>query len=162
MNLVKSDYRQQLVDIIRKIDTNDISDDVEVIATSKVVDEQKVYIWIRLHLNQENNNTLPGDDVEIKWTPSGETLTTKFVCFGKSGLERDHLGQVTNYNPDDDRRILCLMVDENEINFSNDIPFIRTLFKTGRHYDYQLVKRAELLFVNKKNQQVLDYFDCDF
>lgn len=162
MNLVKSDYRQQLVDIIRKIDTNDISDDVEVGATSKVVDEQKVYIWIRLHLNQENNNTLPGDDVQIKWTPSGETLTTKFVCFGKSGLERDHLGQVTNYNPDDDRRILCLMVDENEINFSNDIPFIRTLFKTGRHYDYQLVKRAELLFVNKKNQQVLDYFDCDF
>jgi len=162
MNLVKSDYRQQLVDIIRKIDTNDISDDVEVIATSKVVDEQKVYIWIRLHLNQENNNTLPGDDVQIKWTPSGETLTTKFVCFGKSGLERDHLGEVTNYNPDDDRRILCLMVDENEINFSNDIPFIRTLFKTGRHYDYQLVKRSELLFINKKNQQVLDYFDCDF
>ena len=162
MNLVKSDYRQQLVDIIRKIDTNDISDDVEVIATSKVVDEQKVYIWIRLHLNQENNNTLPGDDVQIKWTPSGETLTTKFVCFGKSGLERDHLGEVTNYNPDDDRRILCLMVDENEINFSNDIPFIRTLFKTGRHYDYQLVKRSELLFINKKNQQVLDYVDCDF
>jgi hypothetical protein len=162
MNLVKSDYRQQLVDIIRKIDTNDISDDVEVIATSKVVDEQKVYIWIRLHLNQENNNILPGDDVEIKWAPSGETLVTKFVCFGKSGLERDHLGQVTNYNPDDDRRILCLMVDENEINFSNDIPFIRTLFKTGRHYDYQLVKRSELLFINKKNQQVLDYFDCDF
>jgi hypothetical protein len=162
MNLVKSDYRQQLVDIIRKIDTNDISDDVEVIATSKVVDEQKVYIWIRLHLNQENNNILPGDDVEIKWVPSGETLVTKFVCFGKSGLERDHLGQVTNYNPDDDRRILCLMVDENEINFSNDIPFIRTLFKTGRHYDYQLVKRSELLFINKKNQQVLDYFDCDF
>ena len=162
MNLVKSDYRQQLVDIIRKIDTNDISDDVEVIATSKVVDEQKVYIWIRLHLNQENNNILPGDDVEIKWAPSGETLVTKFVCFGKNGLERDHLGQVTNYNPDDDRRILCLMVDENEINFSNDIPFIRTLFKTGRHYDYQLVKRSELLFINKKNQQVLDYFDCDF
>jgi hypothetical protein len=162
MNLVKSDYRQQLVDIIRKIDTNDISDDVEVIATSKVVDEQKVYIWIRLHLNQENNNILPGDDVEIKWVPSGETLVTKFVCFGKSGLERDHLGQVTNYNPDDDRRILCLMVDENEINFSNDITFIRTLFKTGRHYDYQLVKRSELLFINKKNQQVLDYFDCDF
>jgi hypothetical protein len=54
------------------------------------------------------------------------------------------------------------MVDERVVNFSNEIPFIRTLFKTGRYYEYQLVKRNELLFVNKRNGVILDYYDCDF
>ena len=77
-------------------------------------------------------------------------------------MEKDHKGEVVNYNPEDDKRIICLMVDERIVNFSEDIPFIRTLFKTGRHYEYQLVKRTELLFINKKNGIILDYYDCDF
>jgi hypothetical protein len=54
------------------------------------------------------------------------------------------------------------MIDEKMVNFNDNIPFIRTLFKTGRHYDYQLVRRDELIFVNKKNGHILDYYDCDF
>ena len=48
------------------------------------------------------------------------------------------------------------------VNVNEDIPVIRTLFKTGYHYEYQLVKRSELLFINDGNGMVLDYFDCDF
>ena len=54
------------------------------------------------------------------------------------------------------------MVDENHVNYSQEIPFIRTLFKTGRHYEYQLMRRDELIFINKRNGIILDYFDCDF
>lgn len=54
------------------------------------------------------------------------------------------------------------MVDETTVNFGEGIEFIRTLFKTGRHYEYQLVRRDELLFINKRNGVILDYFDCDF
>ena len=54
------------------------------------------------------------------------------------------------------------MVDENEVNYSDEIPFIRTLFKTGRHYEYQLMRRSELLFIIESNDFILDYFDCDF
>jgi hypothetical protein len=54
------------------------------------------------------------------------------------------------------------MVDENYVNLSDDIPFIRTLFKTGRHYEYQLVKRNELLFRNNRTSEILEYYDCDF
>jgi hypothetical protein len=54
------------------------------------------------------------------------------------------------------------MIDEKMVNNNDDIPFIRTLFKTGNHYEYQLMKRDELLFINDRNGIFLDYFDCDF
>jgi len=54
------------------------------------------------------------------------------------------------------------MVEEKVVNESEDIPFIRTLFKLGRHYEYQLVKRDELQFVIERNGVLLDYFDSDF
>lgn len=162
MSIVKSDYREQLLQQIKSIDVEKITDSNESDAISTIIEEQKVFFWIRLYLSEECNNTQIGDDITIQWTPSGEELSTKFICYGKSGLERDHLGQVTNYNPEDDKKVLCLMVDEKEVNFSEKIPFIRTLFKTGRYYEYQLVKRTELLFINKRNNVILDYFDCDF
>jgi hypothetical protein len=157
----RSDYREQLIESIKNLDIDGVSDEVGD-PISNIIEEQKVYFWIRLYINDELNDILQGDDIVIKWTPSGEELTTKFICFGKNGLERDHDDQVTNWNPEDDKKILCLMVDERVINLSDEIPFIRTLFKTGRHYEYQLVKREELIFVNKRSLQIIDYFDCDF
>jgi hypothetical protein len=157
----RSDYREQLIESIKNLDIDGVSDEVGD-PISNIIEEQKVYFWIRLYINDELNDILQGDDITIKWTPSGEELTTKFICFGKNGLERDHDDQVTNWNPEDDKKILCLMVDERVINLSDEIPFIRTLFKTGRHYEYQLVRREELIFVNKRNSMILDYFDCDF
>lgn len=160
--IVKSDYRDQLLEAIKSIDTEGLSDEIEIVSTSKIIEEQKIYFWIRLYLSEEDQNIQIGDDIVITYNPSGEELVTKFICYGKSGLERDHNGEVINYNPDDDKKVLCLMVDENVINYSEEIPFIRTLFKTGRHYEYQLMRRDELLFINKRNGFILDYYDCDF
>lgn len=162
MSITKIDYREQLLEKIRQIDSEGLSDEIEIVSSSKVIEEQKIYFWIRLYLSEEDNNIQIGDDIVIHYTPSGEELITKFVCYGKSGLQKDHNGEVINYNPDDDKRILCLMIDERVVNFSDEIPFIRTLFKTGYHYEYQLVKRSELIYVNKRNGVILDYYDCDF
>jgi hypothetical protein len=53
------------------------------------------------------------------------------------------------------------MIDEKLVNWNKEI-FIRTLFKTGRHYEFQLVKRDELQFIIDKNNIILDWFDSDF
>ena len=98
----------------------------------------------------------------FKSLDSNEELKTKFICFGKTGLQKDYDEEIVNYNSEDDKKVLCLMVDEGQVNYNEDIPFVRTLFKVGRHFEYQLVKRSELLFVNDRNGMVLDYFDCDF
>jgi hypothetical protein len=174
MDLVKTDYREQLLESIKKLETEGLSDEIEII--SKVVEEQKVYFWIRLYLKEEDLNIQVGDDIVIRYQPRStfidgvkiweseqvEELVTKFVCYGKKGLEKDHDNEVVNYSNEDDLKILCLMVDETTVNFGEGIGFIRTLFKTGRHYEYQLVRRDELLFINKRNGVILDYFDCDF
>lgn len=173
MSIVKTDYREQLLESIRKIDTDGLSDEVDQTSTLKVVEEQKVYFWIRLYLKEEDLNLKIGDDIVITYDPLAslgkeivsdykEELVTKFVCYGKKGLDRDHDDELVNYSNEDDNKILCLMIDERVVNFGEGINFIRTLFKTGRHYEYQLVRRDELLFINKRNGIILDYYDCDF
>ena len=157
-------YLEDLVEQVKTLDTTDLSDEIskEEQEIKQVVEEQKVYFWIRLYLKEEDSNLEIGDDISIKWTPTGEELKTKFICFGKTGLQKDYDEEIVNYNSEDDKKVLCLMVDEGQVNYNEDIPFVRTLFKVGRHFEYQLVKRSELLFVNDRNGMILDYFDCTF
>jgi hypothetical protein len=54
------------------------------------------------------------------------------------------------------------MVNQDTINKGVDIPFIKTLFKTSIHYQEQLMKRSDLLFINSRTNQTLEYFDCDY
>lgn len=165
-NMQQKDYLSPIVEAIKNINT-DLENSGkwiydEIVATTKILEEQKIYFWIRLYLREENPNIQIGDDVSINWIHSGEKLTTKFISYGKKGLEKDHVGEVTNFSTEDDKKVVCLMVDETKVNFSDEIPFIRTLFKTGKHYEYQLVKREELQFVVERNGIILDYYDCDF
>lgn len=152
---------ERLVEQAKLIDTQNLSDDVTNDTKTDVIEEQKIYFWTRLYLRDENPNIEPGDDVSIIYTPSGEVLKTKFIAYGKQGLDRDHDG-VTSYNAEDDKKILCLMIDSKVVNQSEDIPFIRTLFKAGFHYEYQLIKRDDLIFTIDKSGMLLDYYDVDF
>lgn len=158
----KSNYLENLVEQIKEIDTENLTDDVSEDAISTVIEEQKIYFWVRLFLKEENPNIKVGDDIIIKWKPSGEELESKFFAWGKKGFEKDLQEDITGYNPEDDKKVLSLMIDERTVNYNEDIPFIRTLFKTGRHYEYQLVKRTDLVFINKRNGEELEWFDCDF
>jgi len=151
-----------LVEKIKTINTEEVKDWYSNMGSDmKVIEEQKIYIWIRLFLKEESNVEI-GDNIFMTYTPSGEKLETKFICYGKTDMGKDHDAEIINYNPDDDNKVLCLMVDQEKINKGTDIPFIRTLFKTGIHYEYQLVRRDELLFINSRTNETLNYFDCDY
>lgn len=161
-DLLKTSHYDSIIEQIKNIDTEKISDDVDNSPISKVIEEQKIYFWVRLYLKEETLNVNIGDDIIIKWKPSGEELETKFIAYGKKGLDKNHEDEVTQYVSEDDKRVLSLMIDTKMVNFNNEIPFIRTLFKTGYHYEYQLVKRTDLVFINKRNNIELEYYDCDF
>ena len=149
--------REQLKDV----ETTDLSDDVSDQPEVEITPE-KVYFWTRIYMKEENPNVEIGDTITIKYTPSGEEMKTQFFAYGKTGLERNHDDELVNFNPEDDKKVLCLMVDEKIVNESEEIPFIRTLFKLGRHYEFNVMKRDELLFVNDRNGIVIEWFDCDF
>lgn len=147
-------------DQLQDLDTTDLSDDVSDMVEVEITPE-KVYFWTRLYVSEENTTVSIGDTIWIEYTPTGERLETKFITYGKKGLERDHEGEVANYNPEDDKKILCLMIEEKTVNEGEGIPFLRTLFKLGRHYEYQLMRRDELIFV-KEDGGIVEYYDCDF
>lgn len=131
----------------------------------KKEEKQKVYFWIRVYLSEEVD-IKPGDSISIKYTPSGEKLETTFICYAKKGSGHidyeDGEPVVTNYNAEDDTKCLCLMVDEERINYnSDDIPFIRKLFRIGRWYEYEIVRRTELILTNDRTEVKLDYYDIE-
>ena len=151
-----------LVEKIKTINTEEVKDWYSNKGSDmKVIEEQKVYIWIRLYLKEESDVQI-GDEIFMTYKPSGEKLSTIFVCYGKTDLGKDHEDEMVNYNPEDDKKILCLMVNQDTINKGVDIPFIKTLFKTSIHYQEQLMKRSDLLFINSRTGETLDYFDCDY
>lgn len=151
-----------LVEQIKTIDTEVVKDwNKNNDPAMKVLEEQKVYIWIRLYLKEESDVQV-GDEIFMTYKPSGEKLSTIFVCYGKTDLGKDHEDEMINYNPEDDKKVLCLMVNQDTVNKGIDIPFIKTLFKTCIHYQEQLMKRSDLLFINSRTNESLDYFDCDY
>jgi len=153
-----------LYDIIREqlkdVDTQDLSDDIKDHIEINISPE-KVYFWTRVYLKDDNPNIEIGDWIKIVWTPTGEYLRTQFITWGKKGLDRDSDG-VVGWNAEDDKRVVCLMIDESEINTNTEIPFIRTLFKLGRFYEENIVRRDELQFIIENNGILLEYYDCDF
>lgn len=155
-------YISNLIEEIKKIDTDKLSDNVDQSLKTQIIEKQKVYFWIRLYMNDIDSSIKIGDDITIKWLPTGEELVVKFISYGKKGLEKDHINQIINYNLEDDQKILSLMVDNEMVNYNSDIPFIRTLFKISYHYEYQLIKRTDLLFIHKDSGKEISYYDVDF
>jgi len=158
----KSRLYNLIFEQVKDLDTTNLSDDVSEETKVETTDEQKTYFWTRLYLKNENSDLEIGDEITIKYSPSGEELKTKFIAYGKKGFEKDIDNEIISFSGEDDTKILCLMIDEKEINYGTEIPFIRTLFKNGYHYEEQIIRHSELLFINQKNDSQLDYYDIEF
>lgn len=131
----------------------------------KIAEKQKVFIWVRLYLREESNDLLPEDEIIMKHI-NGEELVMKYICYAKTGYENSafaHNNTINSYNSEDNPKVLCCMIDLSIINNDSDnIPFLRSLFRDGRYYDYQLLKLDELKFVNNRTSEQFNYFDVDF
>ena len=157
-----STYYNNIVEQAKNIDIDTIDfSNANFRPRSEIVEKQKTYFWIRVYLKEEIDLS-PDQDVTIEHVFLGEKLTTRFVCFAKKGLDRDAEDQVVNYNAEDDKRILCLMIDSDKINIDcDDIPFIKTLFKVGKWWQPQVMRRDELIFKDS-NGNIIDWYDVNF
>jgi len=160
-NELNINYASKILEDIRLIDTDKIDfSGADFNPISEVKEKQSVYFWIRIYLNEEYDIE-PNTDINIKYTYSGEVLTTKFICYSKKGLNKNMDENIINYNPEDDKKILCLMVDTDRINVnSSDIPFIRSLFKLSRFYSPQVIRLSELEIIDSKGN--ISFYDIDF
>ena len=148
---------------VKEIDTQKLSDAVDQTPQSKETEKQLVYIWLRLYVKDEVEDIKEGDNIFITYSPTGENLQSKFICFGKKNSIRDaESNEQIQMSQEDDPKCLILMVNEETIQTGDDIPFIRSLFKISRHYEFQVYRREELTFVNQRTGEVIHYYDCDF
>ena len=151
-----------IVEQLKDVDTKDLRDDIEQSPMTKIVEQQKVYFWIRLYINDVDDKLDVGDDIDIIYM-DGESLDTKFIVYGKKNATRDMDEDIINYEQEDDTKCLCLMVDEDRVKRnSDDIPFIRTLFKTSPYYQEQVYRKKDLVFKNKRTGKVYEYYQVDF
>lgn len=158
---IKKTYIDSIVEQAKSLNLDDIDySQTDFKPRNQIVEEQKVYFWVRVYLHEEvkiEQNT----DVNIKYVESGEVLTAKFICFAKKGAERNQVENVINFNPEEDPKIWCLMIDANRIDKdSDDIPFIRTLFRISRWYSPQILRLNDLEV--SFNDQIVSYYDIDF
>ena len=163
---LKYTYQKSLVETIKSIDLKDYDyskvNDIEFKARTKITQEQKIYFWLRLYLiNQVDIE--PNDVINIVYTPSNEVLETTFICYSKPYSAKVDVDNLTEYNPDDDKKVLCLMIDQSRVNEnSDDVPFIRSLFKVSKYHEDKVMKRGELKFVMVKNNTELEFSSIGF
>ena len=160
--IIRQSYIDNIVEQAKSVDLEKVDyGNVDFKPRSEITEKQKVFFWVRLYLNEEMD-IKTDSDVSIQYVVSGETLVTKFICYAKKGISKDMDEQVINYNPEDDKRILCLMIDADRIdNKSDDIPFIRTLFRIGKYYEAQILRNSDLLITDSSGNK-LEFFDIDF
>lgn len=158
-----SDYQQRLINDIRSVDVEKVDfSNGNFKPRAQIVESQKVYAWIRVFLKEEIKIDTE-DSIRMEYLPSGEYIDMQFVCFAKKGLSKDIDGEIVNYNNEDDKKILCIMVDLDKINNHNsDIPFIKTLFRMSNHFEFQLLRTEELKFTNTTKNTDIDFYDTEF
>lgn len=146
--------REQLMDV----DTSKIRGESASRGTkTEITEKQRTFHWIRIFLKEENKDIEIGDIFDIQY--ENEKMESQFIAFGKKNLHRDK-ENIINYDPEDDAKQLCLMVDEES--FTSDVKFIRSLFPAGKWYEYQIYRRSQLTFTNRRTGEVYDYVDADF
>lgn len=123
------------------------------------LEDQKIYTWVRIYLNDEVEIE-KNSDINIEYTPTNEKITMKFICFNKS-LSNKNNDDIERYSDEEDKKILCCMIDINTINKNSDsIPFIRTLFKSSRWHCDQIYRREDMIITS--NNENISYYHIDF
>jgi hypothetical protein len=159
---IDSTYYKEIHEVSKTLNLDQIDfENGDFIPRSEIKQSQQVFFWIRVYLKEEMEIT-PMTDVTITWKETNEKLMVKFICYSKKGLDKDGPEEVVNYVDEDDKKVLCLMVEEDRINKHNsDIPFLKTLFKIGRFYEKQIFRRENLL-LSDCNGNEIKWFDIDF
>ena len=115
-----------------------------------IIENQLEFFWIRIYLSEEDDRFEPGDEITLELKPKNESLKITFGSYEKKGLYKDFDESVINYESEDDKKVLCCMVDYNKINKnSEDIPNLRTFFKSSRYYQENLFLKKDFLVIHK-------------
>lgn len=150
-----TDYQVGLVDKLNEFLTS--SDPTKWVDEPDVkinqVLEQKEFFWVRLYLNEEDSKLETGDIITMTHTPTNEKIEMIFGAYEKEGLNRDNGDSVIGYVSDDDKKVLCCMVDVTRVNKnSEDIPTLRTFFRNSRYFSENLFLKTDITIESENDK----------
>lgn len=160
----KSSYLSSIIEDVKSINLEDIDYDSigedQFQPRMEIKEKQKEYFWIRL-FTKEEIKIEKEDKVIIVDNVNDEKLETIFMFYSKKNSIRDFDNSVVNFDSEEDKKCLILMIDSEKINSNSDhIPFIRTLFKSSRWYEQSVIRIEDLDFI--LNGQKIEYYRVDF
>lgn len=154
-NSYHEDLLEQLIGLDLDKITFDDTEETKVVQTAK----QREYFWLRAYLPEEYTDIEPNDEMVIEYVPTGEQLKCTFGSFQKTGMNRD-VDDLVSYVTDEDYKILCILIDLDFVNNSDEIPTIRTMFKSSRHYKPELYFKKDILL--KHGDDTIEYKSLSF
>lgn len=147
--------RKSLSNLVKSVQLDDLDFDVEI----NLTEEQKVYTWVRIYINEEINIE-KNSDIEILYSPTGEKISVKFICYNKSSSNKNE-EDINKYSDEEDKKILCCMVDTNLLNKNSEhIPFLRSLFKSSYFHQQQIYRREDMVLTYSETK--IEYYHIDF
>jgi hypothetical protein len=124
-----------------------------------ILEKQKEFMWTRVYL-KEDLEISPEDIIKISYQDN-ESIELQFICYNKKDSNKDTLESITEYNTEDDMKVLCLKVDVDLIELDSEhIPFIRSLFKKSKWHQRQIFRKEDLRVLY--NDSELEYIFIDF
>ena len=120
-----------------------------------VTQQQKEYYWIRLYTNTEYDFK-QGDIITLNHLPTGEKLDLMFTNFDKVGKIDQQSNSIEEFNNEENKRSLCLLIDFTQLYLLKDVNFIRTLFRNSRYFQEHLLKRKDLKFYTSFDNTLLE------
>lgn len=155
----QGDLLEQLNVAVKNIDYDNLEDEPSLKINE--VEKSKTFVWTRIYLKDEKDNIKKGEKVLLKYIPTNEEIEMVFGAYEKEGLNKDFDDEVTNYISKDDKKILCCMIDQNRLNKdSEDIPNLRTFFRSSRYYQENLFFKRDLEVWT--NDEQLEYASISF
>lgn len=146
----KQSYKDSILEDLKNLESS-VGIDSDKRDTKVVIkNKQREFFWIRVYLKKEDEAFEPGDEIILNLKPKNETLKVVFGSYEKKGLYRDFDKEVVSYQTEEDKKVLCCMVDYEKINKdSEDIPNLRTFFKSSKYYQENLFLKEDFIITHK-------------
>jgi hypothetical protein len=126
----------------------------------EVLEEQKQYHWIRLYMNDELEID-PMTKVKMVYVPTSEEFDLVFTSYNKKKSEQDKGPSLVEYVAEDDKKVLSLLYNLDDVENSEKYPKITTLFARSKNYEFNLMRRDDLIFKLEDGTEIT-YYDIEF
>lgn len=126
-----------------------------------IIERQKTFSWVRLYLNNECEDLKSGDVITIHHKYHNETIESFFSFYDKVNNTNKEEDNIKSYIGEDDKKVLCLMVEVEELERSNKT-YMKTIIRGSKFFSPDIIRNSDIEITNTRTGQVFDFYMVSF